>query len=422
MKKILYLHQYFNTPEMAGGTRSYEFARRLVQTGHEVHVVTSWRNGGKKNGWFETIEEGVHVHWLPVDYSNHMSYARRILAFFKFALSASSKAAAIKSDVIFATSTPLTIAVPAVWAKFIQRSPIIFEVRDLWPELPIAMGALQNPLLRFGAKSLEVFAYRNSKAIVALSPGMKEGIIKAGYPASRIGVIPNSSDLEFFDVEIQAGQDFRSKRPWLGDSPFILYAGTFGVINGVSYMVEMASALAEIGSSLKILLIGDGAEFELVREKAKEKGVLDGNLFIEQQIPKSEIPSALSASTLAASLFIDKPEMRSNSANKFFDALAAGKPLVLNYGGWMYKLVEESGCGINGWNVPIFEFAKQLDNRSKDYDWIKKASLASRKLALEDFDRNILAAQLELILVEANSNKSINAEAIAPGVFGLDNK
>ncbi|XKF14805.1 hypothetical protein LL947_09945 [Halomonas sp. BLK-85] len=91
--KIIYLHQYFNTPEISGGTRSYEMARRMVSSGHEVHMVTSYREQGEsRRGWFKTEESGIHVHWYPVPYSNHMGFAQRLKAFFAFALAARRKA------------------------------------------------------------------------------------------------------------------------------------------------------------------------------------------------------------------------------------------------------------------------------------------------------------------------------------------
>ena len=126
---------------MAGGTRSYEMARRLVAMGHEVNMVTSWREPDGRNDWFTTDEAGIQVHWLPVPYSNHMSYNQRIASFFKFAWGAARKAATLPADVVFATSTPLTISLPGVYAARRQKVPMVFEVRDLWAELPIATVA-----------------------------------------------------------------------------------------------------------------------------------------------------------------------------------------------------------------------------------------------------------------------------------------
>ena len=147
---------------MSGGTRSYEMARRLVSMGHEVTLVTSWRNPSHNSDWFVTYESGIKVFWLPIPYSNKMGYLRRLYSFFRFAFEASFKACSIDSDIVFATSTPLTIAIPAVLASRFRGIPMVFEVRDLWPEMPIAIKALTNPLLISLARKLEFWAYRNS--------------------------------------------------------------------------------------------------------------------------------------------------------------------------------------------------------------------------------------------------------------------
>ncbi len=190
--RITYLHQYFKTPATPGGTRSYELARRLVQAGHEVNMVTTDCDScSEHRGWYETDESGIRVHWLPVPYSNHMSYRRRIRAFLEFAVRASRKAASLPADVVFATSTPLTIAIPAIHAAKKRRVPMVFEVRDLWPEAPIAVGALKNPLAIALARRLERSAYENARFVVALSSQIERGILACGYPAERIVVIPN---------------------------------------------------------------------------------------------------------------------------------------------------------------------------------------------------------------------------------------
>ena len=156
-------------PEMSGGTRSYEMARRIVAAGHEVHMVTSIREPKhQQRDWISTDEAGIRVHWYPVPYSNHMSYLRRIGAFLSFANAAYKKVMELRGDLIFATSTPLTIVLPAVPAARKKNIPMVLEVRDLWPEMPIAIGALRNPIMRFTARRLERWAYRNSMAVVAL--------------------------------------------------------------------------------------------------------------------------------------------------------------------------------------------------------------------------------------------------------------
>ena len=416
--KIIYLHQYFNTPEMSGGTRSYEMARRLVSEGHEVHIITSWREKSSCKRWFETTIEGINVHWFPVRYTNKMKFSKRIIAFFKFAFGAATKASSIDADIIFATSTPLTIALPAIYASKKQNIPMVFEVRDLWPELPIAMGAIKNPIAKFLAKKLEIFAYENSSSIVALSPGMKDGIVKTGYPSSSVGVIPNSSDIDLFRVNSDVGRKFRDERSIAPDIPLVVYTGTFGHINGVNYLVDLAVELKSINSDIIILAIGGGVEFDKVVNEAKSKAVLNVNLHIEGYLKKKDIPAALSAATVTCALFIDKPEMRPNSANKFFDSLAAGKPIMINYGGWMHDLINVHKCGISMWGNPISYVAKELDKKLKDKAWLESASASAERLAKHKFDRDILASQLSQILFKTVELTPCKAEQIAPGDYG----
>lgn len=403
---------------MSGGTRSYEMARRMVASGHEVHMVTSWRSDKPADsGWFSTQEQGINVHWFPVPYSNHMSYLQRIKAFFDFALAAKRKAAELRGDVVFATSTPLTIAIPAVFAAKKHKVPMVFEVRDLWPELPIAIGALKNPTTQFLAKRLERWAYHHSAAIVALSPGMKDGVVNAGYPQERVVVIPNSSDNREFQHDATAAQAFRAARPWLGDRPLLVYAGTFGRINGVGYMVHLAEALYEIAPDVRILLVGGGQERSEVIEQAKEHAVFEKNLFFEDKLPKKEIPALLSAADMASSLFIDLPEMQSNSANKFFDALASGTPVMINYGGWQDELIKANGCGLTMWKRPIDEVASIIAEKIHDSQWLEQAGASARRLAEEQFDRDILAKQLEKTIMNVANREPEGVAGIASGNY-----
>ena len=416
--RIIYLHQYFNTPEMAGGTRSYEMARRMVAAGHQVHMITSYREGDSQQaGWFETMEAGIHVHWYPVPYSNHMSFGQRIKAFLSFALAARGKCVELDGDVIFATSTPLTIALPAVPAARKKRIPMVFEVRDLWPEMPIAVGALNNPVLRFVARKLEHWAYRNAEAVVALSPGMKEGVVRTGYSAERVAIIPNSSDNSEFQYNSAAAVHFRAERDWLGDKPLLVYTGAFGPTNGVGYMVGLAKELKALNSDIRILLVGDGAERDMIISEADKLGVLGVNLFVEDKLPKRRIPALLSAATMATALFVDLPEMRPNSANKFFDALASGTPIMLNYGGWMHELVGQHGCGLAMWPKAVADVAVELDKKMHDGAWLAKAGVAARQLAEDCFARDDLARQLMSVLEATVDGSPEKAARIAPGEY-----
>jgi glycosyltransferase involved in cell wall biosynthesis len=405
--KILYLHQYFNTPAMKGGTRSYEMARRLVARGHDVYMITSRREGEHGGGNWEVENiEGIQVHWLPVPYSNAMSYPQRIAAFVRFAVGAARRAASIQGDLVFATSTPLTIALPGAYAAWRQGIPMVFEVRDLWPELPIAIGALKGRLAIAIARWLERFAYSRSRAVVALSPGMKDGVVRTGYPEERVTVIPNSCDLDLFRVPASEGQAFRQRYDWLQDRPMVLYCGTLGRINGVEYLAQVAAAARAFDPDLRFVVVGEGGEQEKVTRIATELGVLGDNFHMISSVPKQEVPAVLSAATLAVSLFVPLPEMWSNSANKFFDALASGTPVGINYRGWQEALLQESGAGLVLDEHDTEKAARQIVDALRDPAWLENAASAAARLAEEKFARDGLANDLEAVLIHALESRT----------------
>jgi glycosyltransferase involved in cell wall biosynthesis len=395
--KIIYLHQYFNTPQMSGGTRSFEMARRLVASGHEVHVITTDRSKPFSRRWYYTNEQGIQVHWLPVPYKNAMPYRDRIMAFLRYAVHAGLYAGQFEADLVFATSTPLTIALPAIYLAKRRKIPMVFEVRDLWPELPIAVGALKGPFI-FPARWLERIAYRNSTHVIALSPGMKDGIVRSGYRSDQVHVIPNSADIEMFSVPECEGISFRKKYDWLQERPLAVYAGTLGRINGVEYLVKLSKKVHSIDSDIRFLVVGNGREKQKVMTLAKKLNVLEKNFFMISSVPKKEMPKILSAANLAISLFINLPEMWANSANKFFDGLASGTAIGINYHGWQAKLLRETGAGIildsTNLNFAAYQLAAYIRNPKK----LKDAGKAARRLATEQFSRDILAKRLEKIL------------------------
>lgn len=401
--RIIYLHQYFNRPTDPGSTRSYEMGRRLVAAGHEVHLITTDRHGGGGTKWFETDEAGIRVHWLPVPYANEMGFADRVRAFFRFALAAGRRAVDVGGDVILATSTPLTIAIPGMYARRRLKVPMVFEVRDLWPELPIAVGALRSPLTIGPARWLERAAYRSSAHIVALSPGMKEGVVEAGVDPERVSVIPNSCDLDLFRVPASAGEAVRARYEWLGDRPLVVYMGSFGRINGVDWLARLAGAVRPLNPEVRFAAIGSGAGYEALRQAAEEEGVLGETFHLLGRVPKLEAPGWLAAADVATSLFVDLPEMWANSANKFFDGLASGTPVAINYGGWQADLVRETGAGLV---LPVGDpaaAARQLTDFLADPDARARAGTAASRLAEERFDRDVLAERLREVLEAAGS-------------------
>ena len=345
--RIIYLHQYFNTNDMPGSTRSFELSKKLVENGHKVYLITSKRDNHqlKKNGW--TKESGIDVYWAPVSYSNNMSFFRRIFSFFLFSIKSLKVALPIDADLIYATSTPLTIAIPAIIFSKVKSKPMVFEVRDLWPELPIAVGALKSSFAKFLALYLEKLAYKNSNKIIALSNGMKDGIIKKGYPANQINVITNLSNTKVYE-EIEKTKNLGIRIHNYVPQPLdklVIYTGAFGHVNDVKYLIKIAGVLKNINDKIKFIIAGEGVEKQNISSMAKGLGVLDSSVFIINPLEKYKIPLLYSKASVVSSLFINLKELWNNSANKFFDGLAAGKPIMVNYSGWQRSLLEKHNAG-----------------------------------------------------------------------------
>jgi len=301
-------------------------------------------------------------------------------------------------DIVFASSTPLTIAIPGLFAKNRHRCPMVFEVRDLWPEVPIAMGVIRHPLIIGVAKLLEKVAYKFSEKIVALSPGMANGICRAGVSREKIYVVPNSCDLELFDVPSSCGKDFLDVNPHLKGSALVTYPGTLGMVNGIDYFVEIASHMASLDPDVKFLIIGDGNKKDEVLDYAERLGVLGKNLCYMNPLPKAKMPEVFSASTALISFVIDVPELWNNSANKFFDCLASRRPIVINHQGWQADFIEQHQVGLVVPPCDASKAAELLLEFLNSPERLSTASQAASQAASDSFDRDKLAADLLQVL------------------------
>lgn len=396
--RIVYLHQYFRPPTGVGSIRSFEFAKRLAARGHDVHVVTTNRTGEPFRGWREEALEGFTVHSTHVPYSHAMSIRERLRSFVTYAVRASRQSRKLRADVIFATSTPLTIAIPAVIAQLGRGTPLVFEVRDLWPEVPIAMGALRGRIAKRAAYGLQRLAYARSTHIVALSPDMKRGIAARGVDTNNITVIPNSSDVDFFasppEVEVRA---FRERHSF-GDYHIVLYAGTLGRVNDTRYLVKIARASADLGCTHQFVVVGDGVERALVEQAARDSGVLGKNFHLLPPVPKTEIPTMFAAASVTVSTVAPIKALWANSANKFFDSLAAGRPIMINHEGWQADVLRRSGAGIVVDPYDADTAARALDELLTDPSRLAASSDAARSLGIDEYARDIHASQLAGIL------------------------
>ncbi len=398
--RITYLYQYFQTPENGGSTRCYEMARRLVASGHQVSIISTDFLAPQSGGdWHVEEIAGCRVHRLPLHYSNSLSYKKRMSVFLHFAIASSRRAALIPADVIFATSTPLTVAIPAIYASWRTKVPFVFEVRDMWPDVPVAMGALNNLLMKFIAYRLEGLAYERAAHIVALAPGMAEDIIAKGVDSRKLSVIPNGADLEVFTIDAMEALELRRKLDWLRDRPVVLYAGAIGKVNGVGFLACIASEMAKIDPEICFVVIGEGSEHKMVAENARIMGVLNVNFYLLDRQPKVEVAKWVQIADVVSCL-ITGPQVVWKDAvqNKFFDALAGGKPTFCNFNGWQTRIAIEANAGFMVDPHDARAAARMIAKRVRDRAWLNRAGAAARQLAITRFDRSILTDQLEKVL------------------------
>lgn len=397
MKKIIYLHQYFKFPSESGGTRSYDLAKMFVRKGYAVTVVTatSEKEYNIKQRWTEIEREGIVVNYIYLPYGNHLSYLERIVVFFKFLWFSSFKLLKLQGDVVLATSTPLTIGIPALIKKWFGKTPFIFEVRDVWPEAVIAIGAIKNKLVQKFLYRLEKIIYKNAVYIVPLSTDMQKSII------SRYPKLSNKTNIVIENIaEVNRFQNSNSKinlERELGVVPrfSMLYAGTFGKVNKIDKVIELAEKTLHIDESLVYILLGDGAEKENLVQLAKDKNVFKKNIFIIDPISKSELPLWYNSVSMGSSFVTDIPELWRNSANKFFDTLAARKPILINHEGWQAEAIRSRNIGY----VLPFEItekvAEDFVKYSQNTELIEQQGncaleLAKEKYSLEKATENYL--------------------------------
>ena len=271
---------------------------------------------------------------------------------------------------------------------------MVLEVRDLWPEIPIAVGALRNPMAIAAARWLERMAYKSSARIIALSPGMADGIIARGYPRNNVSVVPNSCDNELFSGEGICDISLPPEFHVLDRGRIVVYAGTFGLVNRVEYLAEIAYSMLEIDPTILFVAVGGGGEQQQLRATADSLGVLGRNFWIMPSVHKRQMPAVLRKASLAISLVVDIPVMRNNCANKFFDALSAGRPIAINHEGWQADLIRDKEIGIV---VPPNDpagAASQIRNFMDFGERLQNAGARAAELSRTVFSRDRLAAEV----------------------------
>lgn len=392
--KVLYFHQHFSTPKGSTGIRSYEMARRLIAHGHEVTMVCGSYGGGETgldvpfcSGRRYGNVDGINIIEFDLAYSNKDGFVKRAGTFLKFALKSIGIALTHKYDVVFATTTPLTAGIPGIFARWLRFKPFVFEVRDLWPELPKEMGVIKNPIVLSAMSLLEWCSYRSAHRCIGLSPGIVEGIKKRGVKAEKIELVPNGCDLSIF------ANDVATWRPeGITETDLMaVFTGTHGMANGLDAALDAAAELKSRNrNDIKLVLIGQGKLKEQLQQRALSENL--DNVIFHPPVNKAKLAELMKGADLGMQLLANVPAFYyGTSPNKFFDYISAGLPVLNNYPGWLAGIIKEHQCGYSVEPEDPKVFADALEHAADNKELLPEMGGRAQILAKQEFNRHNLA-------------------------------
>jgi glycosyltransferase involved in cell wall biosynthesis len=391
--RILYFHQHFSTPKGSAGIRSYEMARRLVSRGHHVTMVCGSYSAGKtgltqpfRNGCRRGVVDGIEVIEYDLAYSNRDGFVKRSATFLRYALRCIGLAFSEPADLVFSTTTPLTAGIPGIAARLFTRKPFVFEVRDLWPELPRAMGVIRNPLVLWAMSVLEWASYRSAHRLIALAPGIAHGIEARGVAPEKITVIPNGCDLDIFASDTEAWRpEGVSKTDLLA-----VFTGTHGIANGLDAVLDAARELKRRGrDDIKLALVGDGKLKPDLQKRAAADGLT--NVIFADPVDKARLAGLMASADIGMQILANVPAFYfGTSPNKFFDYIAAGLPVLNNYPGWLAEQITANQCGFAVPPNDPSAFADALEQAAGDREALAEMGRNGRKLAEASYARDML--------------------------------
>lgn len=393
---ILLIHQAFAALDEPGGTRHHELARFLVSEGHRITVIASpvsYLTGNSSQDrvrWLEKQVDDVGVTVLRAYAYNalHRSFVQRVFSFLSFMVSSFVIGMSVRNvDLVWGTSPPIFQGLTAWLLARLNRTRLLFEVRDLWPAFAVAVGVLRNRALIRASEWLEVFLYRKADSVMINSPGFREHVEARG--AKEVSLVPNGTDVSMFNPKSDGG-DFR-RIHGLEEKYVALYAGAHGMSNDLGVVLEAAHLLKN-RDEIAIVLLGDGKDKSALMTQA---GAMElENLYFLPPIPKTDMPLALAAADACIAILKPIPLYGTVYPNKVFDYMAAGRPVVLAIDGVVRQVVEEAGAGIFAQPGEPRALADAIDQLATNPQEARMMGLSGRAYVKKFLDRKALAQKL----------------------------
>lgn len=410
--RILFLSHYFPPEVNAPASRTFEHCREWVRAGHEVTVVTCAPNhprgkvydGYRNRRWHEETRDGIRVVRLWTWLAANEGFALRTLNYVSFMLASLVALPWLpRADVVISTSPQFFNGLAGYFVSRFRRIPWVLEIRDLWPESIVEVGALRNRAVIRVLQALELFAYRRADQIVALTDAFRRYIASRGIDPAKIEVIKNGCNLAFY-APSKVGNDLRSELGLEGKL-VAAYFGTHGMAHRLETILEAAEMLRE-RHDLAFLIVGDGAERARLVQLRDERKL--ANVLMLGQQPKERMPALWRSCDVSLVLLKRSPLFRTVIPSKIFESLAMGRPVILGVEGESREIIEQSGAGIAFEPENAAALTQILLELRSDSERLIVMSQRGRPFVAENFDRVVLAQRFETLLADVVARSVTN--------------
>ena len=392
--RILALSHYYPPEVNAPASRLSEHARFWREAGHEVTVVTCAPNhpagqlypGYRNRLWQEETIDGIRVIRLWTFLAANEGFLPRIANYLSYLFSLLVWMWRLpRADMVMSTS-PQFFCGLAGWFLKRRKRPWVLEIRDLWPESIVTVGAMKRGAAIRAIEKVEAFAYRKADLVVSVTDGFVPHI-RARRPEGPIAVIKNGVDLSRFASDPAAADAFRAEYGLTGK--FVAsYVGTHGMAHGLQAVIAAAERLRD-RDDIAFLMVGGGAERETIKAMRDAKSL--SNIVMLGQLPKAAMPAVWGASDAALVLLKRVDTFKTVIPSKMFEAMALGVPMILGVEGEAKALMEEGGAGIAITPEDDAELAAAILRPADDRALGRQIGASAQAFVRAQFDREKLA-------------------------------
>ena len=400
--RILFLSHYFPPEVNAPATRTYEHCRQWVKDGHEVMVVTCAPNhprgevyAGYRNRLFHREDiAGIHVIRIWTFVTANEGFLKRTLNYVSYMLSAMLVAPFLpKTDVVLSTSPQFFNGLGGYFVSRMKRCPWVLEIRDLWPESILVVGAIRNRTIIRMLEYLEELAYRKADRIVPVTDAFKKYMVEKGVDAGKIEVIKNGVDLGFYEP---ATRDKAIAEEFGLQGKFVAsYFGTHGMAHHLETILEAAQVLQDY-PEIAFLLVGDGAERQRLIELCDQSRL--ENVLMAGQQPKEKMPALWALSDVSLVLLKKSDLFRTVIPSKIFESMAMEKPIILGVEGESQAIIEGAEAGLCIEPENARELSARVLELYSDRELRARLGRNGRRCVAEQFNREVLGRRYGALL------------------------